>query len=68
MEQRLHVGLPEAGSERERVFNESLGLIRDVILSVVKKRKDGTEAEEVPFVDALLQSQVPDEQVSNNRY
>ncbi|XP_011402919.2 PREDICTED: cytochrome P450 20A1-like [Amphimedon queenslandica] len=63
MEQRLHVGPPEAGSERERIFNESLGLVRDVILSVVKKRKDGTETEEVPFVDALLQSQVPDDQI-----
>ena len=63
MEQRLHIGPPEAGSERERLFNESLASIRDVILSVVRARKDGTETVDIPFIDALLQSQVPDDQV-----
>lgn len=64
MEERLHVGPPEPGSERETTFNDSLGSIKDIVMSVVKARQDSTDSEELPFIDALLQSSVPDAQVS----
>ena len=63
MEQRFHVGPPEPGSEREKTFNDQLKSMKDTVLRVVKSREEGTEQTEIPFIDALLQSQVPEDQV-----
>ena len=64
MEQRLHIGPPEPGSDREKEFNDSVQQIRNIVQSVVDRRRNGEEQENIPFIDALLQSDVPDEQVS----
>ena len=64
MEQRLHIGLPEPGSDREKEFNYGVQQIKNIIQSVVDRRRNGEEQENIPFIDALLQSDVPDEQVS----
>ena len=63
MEQRLHVGPPEPGSERDNVFESNRQMIVDAVLRVVNGRRNGTDSTEIPFIDALLQTQVPDEQV-----
>ena len=63
MEQRLHIGPPEPGSDREKEFNDGVQQIRDKIQSVIDKRRNGEEQESIPFIDALLQSDVPSEQV-----
>ena len=64
MEQRLHIGPPEPGSDREKEFNDGVQQIKNIIQSVVDRRRNGEEQEDIPFIDALLQSDVPDEQVS----
>ena len=64
MEQGLHIGFPEPGSDREKEFNDGIQQIRNIIQSVVDRRRNGEEQENIPFIDALLQSDVPDEQVS----
>ena len=64
MEQRLHIGPPEPGSDREKEFNDGVQQIKNIIQSVVDRRRNGEEQENIPFIDALLQSDVPDEQVS----
>lgn len=63
MEQRLHIGPPEAGSEREKEFESSVQYMRNAVLNVVNRRRDGIESQDIPFIDALLQTQVPDKQV-----
>ena len=63
MEQRLHVGPPEPGSEREREFNTNLQSMKDAVLRVISRRREGSITEDIPFIDALLQTQVPEEQV-----
>lgn len=68
MEQRLHVGPPEPGSEREKEFEDSAQYLRDTVMRVVKQRRDGTESREIPFIDALLQTQVPDKQVNRHAF
>ena len=65
MEQCLHIGPPDPGSKREREFNESLKNMKDIVLKVVNNRRNGVDTNEIPFIDALLQTQVPDEQVCN---
>ena len=65
MEQNVRIGLPTPGSDREKMFNEYSQQLRDVIQEVVEKRQSGEEQESVPFMDSLLQSGVPDEQVRN---
>ena len=64
MEQNLFVGPPQPGSARERMFNDYSQQMKDTIQKVITKRRNGEEKESVPFIDALLQSGVPDEQVS----
>ncbi|XP_065890917.1 cytochrome P450 20A1-like isoform X2 [Dysidea avara] len=63
MEQNVRIGLPTPGSDREKMFNEYSQQLRDVIQEVVEKRQSGEEQESVPFMDSLLQSGVPDEQI-----
>jgi len=63
MEQNLQVGPPTPGSDREKMFNGYSQQLRDVVQEAVKKRRCGEEQESVPFIDSLLQSGVPDEQV-----
>ena len=65
MEQNLFAGPPQPGSARERMFKDYSQQLKDTIQKVITKRRNGEETESVPFIDALLQSGVPDEQVSN---
>ena len=65
MEQNVLVGPPEPGSARERMFKDYSQQMKDTIQKVITSRRNGEEKESVPFIDALLQSGVPDEQVSN---
>ena len=64
MEQRLHIGPPEPGSDREKDFNDGVKQIKDIIQNVIDRRRNGEEQDSIPFIDALLQSSVPDEQAS----
>ena len=63
MEQRLHIGPPEPGSDREKEFNNDLQQIQNRLQNAVDRRRNGEEQDDIPFIDALLQSGVPDEQV-----
>ena len=64
MGQRLHTGLPEPGSDREKKFNNGVQQIQNKLRNIIDKRRNGEEQDYVPFIDALLQSSVPDEQVN----
>ena len=64
MEQNLLIGPPEPGSTREKMRDECIQQMRDAIQRVITKRRNGEEEETIPFIDALLQSGAPDEQVS----
>ena len=66
MEQRLHTGPPEPSSDREKEFNDDLQQIQNKLRNIIDKRRNGQGQDYVPFIDALLQSSVPDEQVINN--
>ena len=59
----MHIGPPEPGSDREKEFNDGVQQMRDKILSVVERRQSGEEKEDIPFIDALLQSGVSHDQV-----
>ena len=65
MEQNMLVGPPEPGSEREKLFNDYSQQMRDTVQRVITKRHSGEEEESIPFIDNLLQSGAPDEQVSS---
>ena len=56
---------PAEGSERQIKFQKNRQFIADLVKNVIQQRKDGEEGEEehVPFIDNLLQSAVPEEQV-----
>ena len=59
----MHIGLPEPGSDREKKFNDGVEQLRNKILSVVERRQSGEEQQDIPFIDALLQSGVSHDQV-----
>ena len=59
----MHIGPPEPGSDREKEFNDGVQQIRDKILNIVERRQNGEEKEDIPFIDALLQSGVSHDQV-----
>ena len=63
MEENLQIGPPIPGSDREKRFKSYSQQFRDIVQEVVKKRHGGEGQERVPFIDSLLQSGVPDEQV-----
>ena len=63
MEQRLHIGPPESGSNREKEFKNALQQIKSKLKNIIDRRRNGEEQDDIPFIDALLQSSVPDEQV-----
>ena len=56
---------PPEGSERQVKFQKHRQFIVDLVRDAIQQRKDGKEGEEehVPFIDNLLQSAVPEEQV-----
>ena len=64
MEQNLVSGPPEPGSEREKLCNDYSQQMKDTVQRIVTKRRNGEGEESIPFIDGLLQSGVPDEQVS----
>ena len=63
MEQRLHTGPPEPGSDREKEFNNGVQQIQSRLQNIMDRRRSGKEKDDIPFIDSLLQSSVPDEQV-----
>ena len=63
MEQRLHIGPPEPGSDREKEFDDGVKQIQNKIQNIIDRRRNGEDQDDIPFIDALLQSSVPDEQV-----
>ena len=65
MEQIVHIGLPTPGSVREKMFKDYSEQFRSVIREAVRKKRSGEEQKTVPFMDSLLQSGAPDEQVRN---
>ena len=56
---------PPEGSERQVNFQKHHQFIVDLVRDAIQQHKDGKEGEEehVPFIDNLLQSGVPEEQV-----
>ena len=67
MEHNLLNGPPEPGSAREKMCNDYSQQLKGTIQSIITKRRNGEGKENVnvPFIDSLLQSGVPDEQVSD---
>jgi hypothetical protein len=64
MEARIKEGSsPPEGSERDVDFEKNRGYLRDVVKGVIDRRREGLGGEHVPFIDNLLQSGVPDDQV-----
>ena len=64
MEQRLHIGPSEPSVDREKEFNDDVEQIRNRLRSVNDRRQNSKEQDNIPFINALLQSGVPYEQVS----
>ena len=64
METILYLGPPEPGSAREKMFNDYRQQMKDTIQRAITKRHNGEGKESIPFIDGLLQSGAPDEQVS----
>ena len=64
MEQRLHIDPPEPGNNKEKELNDGVQQIRNRLQSVTDSRQNGEKQEKNTFIDALLQSGVPYEQVS----
>ena len=62
-QERIAHGPPEADSDREKDFQRNLQSLKDIVRRIVQARKEGQDGEELPFIDALLQSGVPEEQV-----
>ena len=62
----LFLGPPQPGSEREKMYNDYSQQMKDTVQRVITKRQSGEEEETIPFIDNLLQSGVPDEQVSRS--
>ena len=56
-------GDPEPGSERDVAFQRGLQGMRDTVKRILRSRREGRGQTEIPFIDALLQSGVPDKQV-----
>ena len=54
---------PPEGSDRDVEFQKNRGYLRDVVKGVISRRREGLGGEHVPFIDNLLQSGVPDDQV-----
>ena len=54
---------PPETSEREANFQKNRQFMRDVVKRVLQQRREGEGEEHIPFIDNLLQSGVPEEQV-----
>lgn len=55
---------PDDGSERDVNFQKNRQFLQDVVKGVIDRRREGASEEHVPFIDNLLQSGVPDDQVT----
>lgn len=55
---------PDEGSERDVNFQKNRQFLQDVVKGVIDRRREGGSEEHVPFIDNLLQSGVPDDQVT----
>ena len=58
---------PPEGSERDRELQKNVKVLRDLVKRVISQRREGGGEEYVPFIDNLLQSGVPDEQVRRDQ-
>lgn len=64
LQKRIREGVdPDEGSERDVNFQKNRQFLHDVVKGVINRRREGASEEHVPFVDNLLQSGVPDDQV-----
>ena len=54
---------PPKGSERDVEFQKNTAYLRDTVKGAIRRRREGLGGEYVPFIDNLLQSGVPDDQV-----
>ena len=64
MECRLHLGDPSPGSDREETFNSGRKVLNAKVQQILRERTEGQSVKELPFIDALLQSAVPEKQVT----
>ena len=61
---RINEGVdPPADSQREADFQRNRQYMTDIVKRIVRARREGKDTTELPFIDALLQSGVPEKQV-----
>ena len=65
MENHVLLGPPEPGSTREKMLNDCSQQLKDTIKRVITRSHNGEEKESTPFIDGLLQSGAPEEEVSS---
>ena len=63
METALYAGPPEPGSVREKELKSYCEQMRYKLQDVIDRRRSGQNKDRIPFIDALLQSGVSDQQV-----
>ena len=61
-------GDPEPGSERDVAFQRGLQGMKDTVKRILRSRREGRGQTEIPFIDALLQSGVAENQVRSNQW
>ena len=66
LQKRVKEGVdPPEGSERDVAFHKSREYLHSVVKEVINRRREGKGEEDVPFIDHLLQSGVPEDQASD---
>ena len=63
METALYAGPPKPGSVREKELKSCCEQMRCKLQDVIDRRRNGQSKDSIPFIDALLQSGVSDQQV-----
>ena len=64
LQKRIKEGVdPPEGNERDTAFKKNCGFMKDLAKAVIAQRREGGGEEHIPFIDNLLQSGVPDDQV-----
>ena len=62
-QKRIKEGVdPPEGSERDTAFKKNCQYMKDMVKVVIAQRREGGGEENIPFIDNLLQSGVPDDQ------
>ena len=66
---RIVHGPPDSSdTQREEDFQKSLGAMKSVVQRIVAARREGRDTTELPLIDALLQSGVPEKQVTTGAF